>query len=196
MTIPFPPPPGKAELSAFPPVAEKGRFSPLTVVDNQAKTPPRGLRPAFRGPVVRTAVSKSVPLALLDGAIEAILATARSPRERDRRAMKSREPSVRRGAVDIALVLRDCGLRRAEAAAPGWNRVLGGGCEPVTHVDGFLLFWHCCGLSKVVSGSDGESWRFAGVVTLCTENRRVGAGGFMRRWYVLRSGLLPAYQGS
>ena len=130
--------------------------------------------------------------------MEAILATARLPRERDRRAMESREPSARRGMVDIALVLvlRDCGLRRSEAAARGWNRVLGGGCEPVTHVDGFLLFWHCCGISKVVSGSDGESWRFAGVVTLCTENRRVGARSLMRPWYLLRSGLLPAYQGS
>ena len=139
---------------------------------------------------MRTAVSKSVPLALLDGAIEAILATARSPMERDRRGM-----------VDIALVLvlRGCGTAVCAARKPpprGWNRVLGGGCEPVTHVAGFLLFWHCCGLSKVVSGSDGESWRFAGVVTLCTENRRVCAGGLMRRWYLLRSGLLPAYQGS
>ena len=57
--------------------------------------------------------------ALLDDVVEAILATARLPRERDRRGMESREPSARRGAVDIALVLvlRDCGLRRAGPAA-------------------------------------------------------------------------------
>ena len=155
-SIPFPPPTHKAGLSAFPPVAEKGRFPPLAVVDIQAKTPPRGLRPAFRSqeaivlrklrcclrsstvsrrgpfcswvlrrltriPVVRSAVSKSGPPALLDdaqdGAIEAILATARSPRERDRRGM-----------VDIALVLalRDCGLRRSEAAALVWSDIRAG----------------------------------------------------------------------
>ena len=168
---PFPPPCRRAVLSAFPPVAEKGRFPPVIVVDIQAKrTPPRGLRPAVRRPVVRSAVSKSGPPALLDDAVEAILATARSPSERDRRGM-----------VDIALVLalRDCGLRRSEAAAPGWNRVLGGGCEPVNHVDGFLLFWHCCGFSKVVSGSDGESWRFAGVVCLCIRE----PPGWCRRFY-------------
>ena len=46
--------------------------------------------------------------------MEAILATARSPGERDRRGM-----------VDIALVLvlRDCGLRRSEAAALVWSDI-------------------------------------------------------------------------
>ena len=40
--MPFPPPPGKAGPSGFPPLAEKGRFPPLTVVDSQAKnTAPR-----------------------------------------------------------------------------------------------------------------------------------------------------------
>ena len=36
--------------------------------------------------------------------MEAILATARSPRERDRRSMESLERADRRGFVDIALV--------------------------------------------------------------------------------------------
>ncbi len=75
-------------------------------------------------------VSKSGPPALLDdaqdGAIEAILATARSPRERDRRGM-----------VDIALVLalRDCGLRRSEAAATRLvrHRTLGRRQRPSAH---------------------------------------------------------------
>ena len=69
-------------------------------------------------PVVRTAVSTSGPPALLDDAIDAIMATARSPRERYRRAM-----------VDIALVLvlRGCGLRplggcRPRQARPGPKR--------------------------------------------------------------------------
>ena len=61
---------------------------------------------------MRTAVSTSGPPVLLDDAIEAILATARSPRERDRRDM-----------VDIAPVLRNCGLRRSEAAALVWSAI-------------------------------------------------------------------------
>ena len=54
IAIPFPPPSRKAELSAFPPLAEKGRFPPVIVVDIQAKNTARGLRPSVRGPVVRT----------------------------------------------------------------------------------------------------------------------------------------------
>ncbi len=62
-------------------------------------------------------------LALLDDAVEAILATARSPRERDRRGMESPGRAARRGVVDIALVLRDCGLRRSEAVAFVWSDI-------------------------------------------------------------------------
>ena len=50
--------------------------------------------------------------ALLDDAVVAILATARLHRERGRRAWKSP------GRVALVLALRDCGLRRSEAAAP------------------------------------------------------------------------------
>ena len=42
-TILFPPPVGKAGLSVFPPVAEKGRFPPVTVVDIQAKNTAPGV---------------------------------------------------------------------------------------------------------------------------------------------------------
>ena len=57
MDLPYPFPPGghKRELSAFPPVAGKGRFPPVIVVDIQVKTPTRGLLPAVRGPVVPVA---------------------------------------------------------------------------------------------------------------------------------------------
>ena len=57
--------------------------------------------------------------------MEAILATARSPRERDRRGMESPGRAARRGVVDIALVLvlRDCGLRRSEAVALVWSDI-------------------------------------------------------------------------
>ena len=61
--------------------------------------------------------------ALLDDGVEAILATARLPRERSRRGMESLGRAARRGVVDIALVLRDCGLRRAEAAALTWSDI-------------------------------------------------------------------------
>ena len=54
---------------------------------------------------------------MLDDAVEAILATARSPKERDRRGMESQGRTARRGMVDTALALRDCDLRRSEAAA-------------------------------------------------------------------------------
>ena len=47
----------QSELSAFPPVAEKGRFPPVIVVGSQSKITPRGLRPAVGRPVVRTAFS-------------------------------------------------------------------------------------------------------------------------------------------
>ena len=47
--MPFPPPLHKAGLSVFPPLAEKGRFPPVIVVDRQA----------VRGPAVRTAKSPS-----------------------------------------------------------------------------------------------------------------------------------------
>ena len=58
--IPFPPPSGKAGLSAFPPVAEKGRFPPVTGVDIQAKTQP-GVYVQPRSPVVRTAIWAPAP---------------------------------------------------------------------------------------------------------------------------------------
>ena len=61
--------------------------------------------------------------ALLDDAVEVILAPARLPRERDRRGMENPERAARRGAVDIALVLRDCAARKPPPG--GWNRVLG-----------------------------------------------------------------------
>ena len=62
---------------------------------------------------------------LLDDAVEAILATARLPSERDRRGMESPGRAARRGVVDIALVLvlRDCGLRRSEAAVLVWSGI-------------------------------------------------------------------------
>ena len=63
---------------------------------------------------MRTAISTSGPPALLDHAIEAILATARSPRERDRQGMVD---------IGLVLVLRDCGLRRSEAAAVVWSDI-------------------------------------------------------------------------
>ena len=63
--------------------------------------------------------------ALLDDAVETILATARSPRERDRRGMENPGRAAQRGVVDIALVLilRDCGLRRSEAVALVWSDI-------------------------------------------------------------------------
>ena len=62
---------------------------------------------------------------MLDDAVEAILATARSPKERDRRGMESQGRTAWRGMVDTALVLalRDCDLRRSEAAALVWTDI-------------------------------------------------------------------------
>ena len=144
-----------------------------------SRCPPSG--PPTETEVIRLAVAGlsrqnrrpavQVP-ALLDDVVEAILATARLPRRGAARAhgdpgagcpagRGGRRPGAGAGAAGLRSV--PLGSRRPVAGIESWA----GGCELVTHVDGFLLFWHCCGLSKVVSGSDGDSWRFAGVVTLC-----------------------------
>ena len=62
---------------------------------------------------------------MLDDAVEAILATARPPKERDRQGMESQGRTARRGMVDtaLALALRDCDLRRSEAAALVWTDI-------------------------------------------------------------------------
>ena len=61
--------------------------------------------------------------ALLDDSVEAILATARLSRA----TVPPRHGESGAGSpgwrVDIALVLRDCGLRRAEAAALSWSDI-------------------------------------------------------------------------
>ena len=63
--------------------------------------------------------------ALLDDGVEAILATARLPRERSRRGMESPGRAARRSVVVIALVLVlwDCGLRWTEATALTWSDI-------------------------------------------------------------------------
>ena len=74
----------------------------------------RFVPPDYGTPVVRTAVSTSGPPALLDDAIEAILATARSPRERNRQAWWTSPWCWRFGPA---------GLRRSEAAALVWSDI-------------------------------------------------------------------------
>ena len=74
---------------------------------------------------MRTAVSTSGPPALLDDTVEAVLSTVRSPRERGRRGMRARG-GLTDGAwwtPPLVLALRDCGLRRSEAAALVWSSI-------------------------------------------------------------------------
>ena len=72
--IPFPPPLHKAALSAFPPLAENGRFPPLTVVDNQAKTPERG-----RGPNPQSSGQEAIALRKLRCCLRSSTVSRRGP---------------------------------------------------------------------------------------------------------------------
>ena len=76
---------------------------PLSVFNAHLLRP--RLRPLNERPVVRTAISRSGLPELLNNAIEAILATVRLPKERDRRRIENPERADQRGMVDIALVL-------------------------------------------------------------------------------------------
>ena len=91
-----------------------------------------------------------------------------------------------------------CGTAVCAARTPlpgGWNRVLGGrlgtrhprGRVPFSGIAVDSPRW--CPVRTGIAG-DLPAW-----LLFASENRRVGARGLMRRWYLLRSGLLPAYQG-